>query len=134
VPSPAVSWYRIPPVRAPAALFEMIQSQAQLPLALFDFRTPAFAAAGAALIAIPIIIHLLNRRRFKTVTWAAMEFLLRAMRKKSSAAEVRAMASPRGALPAHLPARLGARPTPWMRKRGAGAIRPAYRPQCLHHR
>ena len=29
----------------------------------------------------PIIIHLLNRRRFKTVSWAAMEFLLRAMRK-----------------------------------------------------
>src|SRR6185437_148969 len=55
--------------------------QAQLPLALFDLRTPAFAAAGAALVAIPIIIHLLNRRRFKTITWAAMEFLLRAMRK-----------------------------------------------------
>src|SRR3712207_9552056 len=32
-------------------------------------------------MAIPIVIHILNRRRFKTVTWAAMEFLLRAMRK-----------------------------------------------------
>src|ERR1700709_878808 len=45
------------------------------------FTTPLFALAGILLAAIPIIIHLLNRRRFKTVTWAAMEFLLRAMRK-----------------------------------------------------
>ena len=39
-------------------------------------RSPGLLLAG-----IPIIIHILNRRRFKTVTWAAMEFLLRAMRK-----------------------------------------------------
>src|SRR3954453_20552770 len=45
------------------------------------FSTPMFAAAGILLVAIPIIIHILNRRRFKTVTWAAMEYLLRAMRK-----------------------------------------------------
>ena len=45
------------------------------------FVTWGFALAGAAAMAIPIIIHILNRRRFKTVTWAAMEFLLRAMRK-----------------------------------------------------
>src|SRR5688572_28607756 len=38
-------------------------------------------AAGLALAAIPIVIHILNRRRFRTVQWAAMEFLLRAMRK-----------------------------------------------------
>ena len=43
--------------------------------------TPWFFAAGLALASIPIIIHILNRRRFKTVNWAAMEFLLRAMRK-----------------------------------------------------
>jgi hypothetical protein len=30
---------------------------------------------------IPIIIHLLNRRRFKVIQWAAMEYLLQAMRK-----------------------------------------------------
>ncbi|QOV89943.1 BatA domain-containing protein [Humisphaera borealis] len=36
---------------------------------------------GLALISIPIIIHILNRQRFKIVDWAAMEFLLRAMRK-----------------------------------------------------
>src|SRR3954447_23797395 len=45
------------------------------------FVTPVFAGAGAALVSVPIIIHLLNRRRFKTVQWAAMDFLLRAMRK-----------------------------------------------------
>src|SRR5437764_4320988 len=50
-------------------------------LLAFGFLTWGFLAAGAGLTAIPIIIHLLNRRRFKTVTWAAMEFLLRAMRK-----------------------------------------------------
>jgi hypothetical protein len=43
--------------------------------------SPGFALAGVLLAALPIIIHILNRRRFKTVSWAAMEFLLRAMRK-----------------------------------------------------
>ena len=33
------------------------------------------------LCAVPIIIHLLNRRRFKKVPWAAMEFLLAAMKR-----------------------------------------------------
>lgn len=33
------------------------------------------------LAAIPIVIHLLNRRRFDTRPWAAMEFLLRAMKR-----------------------------------------------------
>lgn len=46
-----------------------------------SFVTPAFFVAGLLLVSIPIIIHILNRRRFKTVTWAAMEYLLRAMRK-----------------------------------------------------
>src|SRR5436190_4974649 len=45
------------------------------------FVTPMFFAAGLLLASIPIIIHILNRRRYKTVQWAAMEFLLRAMRK-----------------------------------------------------
>jgi hypothetical protein len=52
----------------------------QLPLAV-GFVTWGFVAAGVAAMAVPVIIHILNRRRFKTVTWAAMEFLLRAMRK-----------------------------------------------------
>jgi hypothetical protein len=45
------------------------------------FINPGFFAAGALLTAIPIVIHLLNRRRFKVVQWAAMVYLLQAMRK-----------------------------------------------------
>ncbi|HEY7089569.1 MAG TPA: BatA domain-containing protein, partial [Tepidisphaeraceae bacterium] len=45
------------------------------------FVTPLFALAGLLLASIPIIIHILNRRRFKIVNWAAMEFLLQALRK-----------------------------------------------------
>lgn len=33
------------------------------------------------LAAVPIVIHLLNRRRFETVPWAAMEYLLAAMKR-----------------------------------------------------
>ena len=44
------------------------------------FLTPGYLAAGAALIAIPIAIHLLNRRRHQVVQWAAMRYLLEAMR------------------------------------------------------
>ena len=42
---------------------------------------PGFLLAGVLLVGVPILIHILNRRRFKIVNWAAMEFLLRAMRK-----------------------------------------------------
>lgn len=52
-----------------------------LPILAAGFVAPAFAIAGVMLASIPVIIHLLNRRRFKTVQWAAMDFLLRAMRK-----------------------------------------------------
>src|SRR5438445_9312293 len=45
------------------------------------FVSPWFAVAGTILASIPIIIHILNRRRFKVVHWAAMEYLLQAMRK-----------------------------------------------------
>jgi hypothetical protein len=38
-------------------------------------------AAGSAAIASPIVIHLLNRRRFKIVDWAAIDFLLEANRR-----------------------------------------------------
>ena len=42
---------------------------------------PGLFLAGAAAISVPIIIHLLNRRKFKIVDWAAMEFLLEANRR-----------------------------------------------------
>jgi len=37
--------------------------------------------AGALAVASPVIIHLLNKRRFKIVQWAAMDFLLAANKK-----------------------------------------------------
>ena len=49
-----------------------------LPLA---FINPGFALAGAALVSIPVIIHILNRRRYRIQPWAAMKFLLEAMRR-----------------------------------------------------
>jgi hypothetical protein len=51
------------------------------PTLAFALIAPLFLAAGAGLVAVPILIHILNRRRFKVVPWAAMEFLLRAMKK-----------------------------------------------------
>ncbi|MSR46151.1 MAG: VWA domain-containing protein [Planctomycetes bacterium] len=47
------------------------------------------AMAGfAALLAIPLVIHLLNRRRYRTVPWAAMEFLLTAFKKRRKKLQV----------------------------------------------
>jgi hypothetical protein len=53
------------------------------PLAFF-FGSPfaAFAALAGA-VAVPIIIHLLNRRRYRVVVWAAMRFLLNAEKKNA---------------------------------------------------
>src|SRR5258708_31670636 len=45
------------------------------------FVTPGFFIAGASLAALPIVIHILNRWRYKIVPWAAMEYLLSAMKK-----------------------------------------------------
>ncbi|MGC4032739.1 MAG: BatA domain-containing protein [Tepidisphaeraceae bacterium] len=45
------------------------------------FLSPMFAVAGVLLVGIPIAIHLLNRRRYKVLDWAAMQFLLAAMKK-----------------------------------------------------
>ena len=43
---------------------------------LQHFLNPGFVMAGTALISAPIIIHLINRLRFRRVRFAAMEFLL----------------------------------------------------------
>src|SRR5881397_3920895 len=45
------------------------------------FLNPGFLAMAGALVSVPIIIHLINRMRFKRVRWAAMEFLLKAQKK-----------------------------------------------------
>jgi hypothetical protein len=45
------------------------------------FLHGGIASATALLVSIPIIIHLINRRRFRRIDWAAMEFLLEALKK-----------------------------------------------------
>ncbi len=52
---------------------------AQLPLGALI--SPGLFYAGAASVAAPIIIHLLARRRFKRIRWAAVAFLLEAQRR-----------------------------------------------------
>src|SRR5271167_2899152 len=48
---------------------------------MFEFLFPASMAAGGILVSSPIIIHLINRMRFKRVRWAAMEFLLKSQKR-----------------------------------------------------
>ena len=45
------------------------------------FIHPALFWGGAAAASAPIIIHLLNRRRFRILDWAAMRFLLESVRR-----------------------------------------------------
>jgi hypothetical protein len=45
------------------------------------FGHAGFLIVAVALISVPIIIHLINRMRFKRVRWAAMEFLLKAQKR-----------------------------------------------------
>lgn len=53
----------------------------RLPLVwALEFANPGLLA-GVAAASIPILIHLLNRRKFREMRWAAMRFLLEAIRK-----------------------------------------------------
>src|SRR5919198_1058326 len=45
------------------------------------FLNPYTMVAGAALVSAPIIIHLINRMRYRRIRWAAMEFLLKAQKR-----------------------------------------------------
>jgi Aerotolerance regulator N-terminal len=45
------------------------------------FLNPAALTLGGALISAPILIHLINRMRFKRLRWAAMEFLLKSQKR-----------------------------------------------------
>lgn len=47
---------------------------------LAALASPALLYAGLAAVAVPILIHLLNRRRFRRIRWAAVDFLLQADR------------------------------------------------------
>ena len=40
-------------------------------------------AAGGVATSIPIVIHLLNKRKFRIIVWAAMDFLLAAQRRNA---------------------------------------------------
>src|SRR3954447_20350956 len=45
------------------------------------FTHPWYMAAGGVLVSSPILIHLINRMRFKRIRWAAMEFLLKSQKR-----------------------------------------------------
>jgi len=45
------------------------------------FLHPWYMIAGGVLVSSPIIIHLINRMRFKRIRWAAMEFLLKSQKR-----------------------------------------------------
>jgi len=51
------------------------------PHILAQFITPSLFWGGAAAVSVPILIHLLARRRFKRIRWAAMDFLIDAERR-----------------------------------------------------
>src|SRR3981081_4548194 len=51
------------------------------------FTNPGFLAVAGALVSVPIIIHLINRMRFKRIRWAAMEFLLKAQKRRRTQLE-----------------------------------------------
>src|SRR5436305_13189771 len=76
--SPALQGGAAPPDEAPMAL----PFAYALFAILFEFPLTAAGVAGAA-VGVPVIIHLLNRRRFKIVEWAAMRFLIQAQKKNS---------------------------------------------------
>ena len=45
--------------------------------------------AGAMAAAVPVIVHLLNRRRFQVIEWGAMDFLLEAVSRSRRIFELR---------------------------------------------
>lgn len=48
---------------------------------MFDGYVNSALVAGVALAGVPLVIHLLNRQRYKPMAWAAMRFVLAAHRK-----------------------------------------------------
>lgn len=48
-----------------------------------------FAVAGVAAAPAPVVIHLLNRRRYRVIDWAAMQFLLEALQRNRKPLQVR---------------------------------------------
>ena len=56
---------------------------------MLSFFAGAFAVAGAIAAAGPVIIHLLNRRRYRVVHWAAMDFLREALQRNRRILQLR---------------------------------------------
>ena len=54
-----------------------------------NFASWGFAAAGLVCATIPFVIHLLNRRRFRVVNWAAMDFLREALQRNRRMLQLR---------------------------------------------
>ncbi|MEX1095549.1 MAG: BatA domain-containing protein [Planctomycetales bacterium] len=53
------------------------------PILAFGFLSPGFLLWGLVLAGVPILIHLLHRRNYRETNWAAMRFLLNAVRKNA---------------------------------------------------
>src|SRR5215475_11548339 len=53
------------------------------------FSSLSFLIAGAICATGPVIIHLLNRRRYRVVQWAAMDFLRQALQQNRRILEIR---------------------------------------------
>jgi len=68
-------------VRPTCSMFNWIQS--------LPFVAPWFFVAGALCALGPVIIHLLNRRRFRVVEWAAMDFLREALQRNRKIMQLR---------------------------------------------
>src|SRR4051812_25390983 len=58
-------------------------------MGFISFSSVGFAIAGAACAVGPIIIHFLNRRRYRVVHWAAMDFLRQALVKNRKILQIR---------------------------------------------
>ena len=54
-----------------------------------SFLQPTLLLLALPVIALPIIIHLINQRRYQTIRWAAMMFLLAANRMSRGYARIR---------------------------------------------
>ncbi len=73
----------MPPVPFPALGHRMTQD-----LPFLAFAHPALFWTGLCLVAVPILIHFFFRRRHRVVRWAAMDFLLAALRKQKRRMEI----------------------------------------------
>lgn len=56
---------------------------------MLKFFASTFAIAGLVAATGPIVIHLLNRHRFRVVEWAAMDFLREALKRRRRALQLR---------------------------------------------